>query len=289
VLKSVLDPIADFLGERADALTPRGRLSTLTGRIATIQGLEKDLPTSEPLTEFFGGRTTREISADLIRGFAEEAAGVRRELTGEQLNARLAANRKITAKQKSAADDAAVRAAEAREKAETHLLELQKEGAKLDAARAAQYDKDRAAAFARSAAVIKELAGRERIIATLEREPGLLALSTGERRVQEELLRAQEASTLALTDLDKQRVRVAVEQTAAIEAATKAAEEQARETERRIQVSTDRIVDFGADAFDRIFESGVSSFKDLGAEMVGIMRKSLAQIVADPLIRPIVP
>jgi hypothetical protein len=62
----------------------------------------------------------------------------------------------------------------------------------------------------------------------------------------------------------------------------------AAENERIANHATERVVDFAADAFDRMFSRQKGGWRDLADFAVTAMRKAFAQMAAEALIRPIV-
>ena len=66
------------------------------------------------------------------------------------------------------------------------------------------------------------------------------------------------------------------------------AEKAAKEMERVVGRSTDRIVDFGADAFDKIFQNSKGSWRSIADDALAVMRRMFAQMAAEAIIRPIV-
>ena len=67
-----------------------------------------------------------------------------------------------------------------------------------------------------------------------------------------------------------------------------AAEKAQKEIDRIVARSTDRIVDFGADAFDKMFQRSKSTWQDIANDILATMRRTFAQLAAEALIRPIV-
>lgn len=261
---------------------------SLSDKIATLRrDIERIGDSGDKLLKL---NSLRGIFDAIFGGGAKDVAALRAELDIllelDKLRARLIQPAK-PGEGTSNPEDAAA-AAKKRADEEKRLNDQREKGLQLSLAQAVQYDKDRENAFVRSAALIKQQDATEKIIADLEREPRLLALSSTERRVQIELAGVLESKGRALSATEKDRVRTAVEQTAAVEAQQRALEAAQRETERRIQVTTDRIVDFGADAFDRILDKGTDAFQALGDEATNIMRRTFAQIIADAPIRPII-
>ena len=164
---------------------------------------------------------------------------------------------------------------------------------------------DRAALAAKEAEAERLLAAEKALAAEAEKErPAMLekiekALDNVRKA---EIKAATEALDFHLSSLDEQAAREKLrteEDRAEIkkreEAEKKSLEDLAKAQEKyretiaaSIQHTTDRIVDFGADAFATIFEGGESTFKKLGASILQIMKRTFAQVASEALLRPII-
>jgi hypothetical protein len=149
---------------------------------------------------------------------------------------------------------------------------------------AREYEAGMAAAKERSAALLKAEAERAnaitRDVMTAEekhavqlaeanrlREQGAITAETYARRV------AQIGEELRKSD-------------PAYQEAMRAAEQYRRTMERTIEHSTERVTDFAADAFDRILDRGKTTWRELGAEFIGVMRRAFAQAAANAFVTP---
>lgn len=154
-----------------------------------------------------------------------------------------------------------------------------------------QADKAGAATRKEAADQDKRNTSLERYIAGLEDEARAVSLGVTERKTSEALRQAEtklldEAGnkTRDLTAAERERIRQSVEGRDAWEKQTKAAEDYAKELERVVGRTTDRMVDFGADAF---FDALEGRRDDFWASMVTTAKRAFAQMAAEALLRPI--
>jgi len=150
----------------------------------------------------------------------------------------------------------------------------------------------------RSAALDKYIAG-------LETEVSLAGQGGDERERSLAIIKATEAAQRQLTDEEATRVSIAVQQRQAIEhqaeAAKRAADAQKRAAEAAVeqqkraaeqaekdwQHTADRIVDFWSDGWAQVASNGLDSMRDVLEDMRVAAVRTMAQISAEAIIRPI--
>lgn len=132
----------------------------------------------------------------------------------------------------------------------------------------------------------------ERYIKGLEQDTAATKQGEVERKVaqatreaESKLLDELGRKTRDLTDSEKSRIRTSVEMRDAMEKAADAAKKYADEVKRIVDRTTDRLVDFGADAFFDAMTGKSTNFWKTFEEQG---KRALAQLAAEALIRPIV-
>lgn len=82
--------------------------------------------------------------------------------------------------------------------------------------------------------------------------------------------------------------KAAKEQQRLSEEAVRAYEKHQHAIDEMVKHATERVVDFGADAFDKVLKDGKSAFAEIGDSALSIMRKTFAQIASEAVIRPLI-